>query len=60
MIEKPVEVVWKLLWDGSAETFGEGTEKMLSNVKATNKVLTDGPNQTTSAFFLLTERGRCL
>ena len=45
VIEKPVDVVWKLLWDGSAETFGEGIEKMLSNVKATNKVLTDGPNQ---------------
>ena len=45
VIEKPVEVVWKLLWDGSAETFGEGVAKILSNVKATNKVLTDGPNQ---------------
>ena len=45
VIEKPADVVWKLLWDGSAETFGDGVEKMLSNVKATNKVLTDGPNQ---------------
>ena len=45
MIDKPVDDVWKLLWNGSADTFGEGIAKILSNVKATNKVLTDGPIQ---------------
>uniref|UniRef100_A0A7S0ARK6 SRPBCC family protein n=1 Tax=Minutocellus polymorphus TaxID=265543 RepID=A0A7S0ARK6_9STRA len=45
VIEKPVEDVWNLLWDGSADTFGEGIAKILSNVKATNKVLTDGQFQ---------------
>ena len=45
VIDKPVDDVWNILWDGSSSTFGDGIAKILSNVKATNKVITEGAVQ---------------
>lgn len=41
VIDKPVEDVWKILWDESTNAF-EGVWNILSNVKACNEAFSEG------------------